>query len=1212
MHIKRLEIIGFKSFPDKCTIDFPAGISAIVGPNGCGKSNIIDSIKWVMGEQSIKQLRGKSMGDVIFSGTEKRPPLNMAEVSMTLSNDTSANTDDRFAQFTEIMITRRLYRSGESAYLINKQLCRLKDIHHVFLGSGMGARSCAIVQQGNIGAITDATPEERRTFIEEAAGVTRYKIRKNEAISKVTATNQNLLRLDDIIDEIKKQMNSLRRQARKALRYKDFRDGLKKSDMLVSVYYHEHFSGQMDDAQTLLSELKGKNTSHASELKKLDSALEKIKSDRVAREQVISERKSEKANAERQIETGKNELSYLKNEEKRLTEEIGDLETATRNLAFKNEKIDDEIAQESVKIKNLEIRYEETRVDLNAQVMSTSGIREALGERQKKLDAQKKALMALMTQKAKFQSIFQNAAKNKENLRQQLQRVQKEEADIAKRIKTFEQTVAEAEVALAKITDAAESVQRRIDEAKQRLNGQIEILGNQIKLVNTLAGERSSVKSEYLALKKMDDNFEWYKDGVKAVMKQLAGKDSDHPPSPRISGIIGIAADAIEPAPGYEIALEAALGEALQYIMINDQAAGVASIHYLKKSNTGRSGFIPIAAHPAAVQSSPLSEAHPEAAEHMDRALLINHVKIKSGSDRMLSRLLKDIAVADDFDAALKMCAPENGYAKIVTKDGDILTSDGIMVGGSQDKLSGIYMKKLALKTLGSRLAELDSDLEDARKKQVDLETAVKQLEVDIQKLTVQKNDLEKQTRDAEKQHFQASETLKHTRGHYKVICLERDKLVGEKTDIDEEIAAHDAALQEIIEQETGLEQAIQEMSDEINTLNLKLNDLSQAEIELKLTRTRLSAEIENAKKTLSRLKEYQTDGLHQMEQITNDILVKTQKSAQAAKKIVEADKKLATARDSLNTIDQELRNLDTGYQEIVAEIDQTDSTIQSTKTLMEEIQGKIHALELELSGLGIKRENVVNRFLERYSQSFSDCLNEHRETVLSSHFSIEKTEAELAAFRKKIDRIGDVNLGAIEAYDEQKTRYEFLVQQREDLVQAIEDLQSVIKKINRITQKLFMEMFENINTQFKAMFPKLFSGGSAWLELTQPNQPLETGVELMIHPPGKKVSRLSLLSGGEKALSAIAFIFSIFLINPASYCLLDEIDAPLDEANTNRFNELLKIIGEKSQIVMISHNKRSMEFSDMLFGVTMSESGVSKLVSVDIEKLSAKKDLAQ
>ena len=314
----------------------------------------------------------------------------MAEVSMTLSNDTSANTDDGFAQFTEIMITRRLYRSGESAYLINKQPCRLKDIHHVFLGSGMGARSCAIVQQGNIGAITDATPEERRTFIEEAAGVTRYKIRKNEAISKVTATNQNLLRLDDIIDEIKKQMNSLRRQARKALRYKDFRDGLKKSDMLVSVYYHEHFSGQMDDAQTLLSELKGKNTSHASELKKLDSALEKIKSDRVAREQVISERKSEKANAERQIETGKNELSYLKNEEKRLTEEIGDLETATRNLAFKNEKIDDEIAQESVKIKNLEIRYEETRVDLNAQVMSTSGIREPSGNARKSWMPRKK------------------------------------------------------------------------------------------------------------------------------------------------------------------------------------------------------------------------------------------------------------------------------------------------------------------------------------------------------------------------------------------------------------------------------------------------------------------------------------------------------------------------------------------------------------------------------------------------------------------------------------------------------------------------------------------------------------------------------------------------------------------------------------------------------------------------------------------------------
>ncbi len=293
MRLKRLEITGFKSFPDKSVIEFPPGISAIVGPNGCGKSNIIDAIKWVMGEQSIKQLRGKSMGDVIFSGTAKRLQLNMAEVSLILSNDTPSAADHSINQLTEVMVTRRLFRSGESAYLINKQACRLKDIHNVFLGSGMGSKSCAIVQQGNIGAITDATPEERREYIEEAAGVTRYTTRKNEAVLKVKSTNQNLLRLNDIIDEIKKQMNSLRRQARKAQRHNDFRERAKKADILITAYYYEQYSRKIENSQDLLNQLKEKDTLHTSELEKLNAVLEKIKSDRFNKDQNILRKKNE-------------------------------------------------------------------------------------------------------------------------------------------------------------------------------------------------------------------------------------------------------------------------------------------------------------------------------------------------------------------------------------------------------------------------------------------------------------------------------------------------------------------------------------------------------------------------------------------------------------------------------------------------------------------------------------------------------------------------------------------------------------------------------------------------------------------------------------------------------------------------------------------------------------------------------------------------------
>ena len=1051
MRLKRLEIVGFKSFPDKCIIDFPAGISAIVGPNGCGKSNIIDAIKWVMGEQSIKQLRGKSMGDVIFSGTEKRLQLNMAEVSLILSNDTPETVEAELSQLTEIMITRRLFRSGESAYLINKQPCRLKDIHNVFLGSGMGARSCAIVQQGNIGAITDAAPEERRTYIEEAAGVTRYKTRKNEAISKVNSTNQNLLRLSDIIDEIKKQMNSLRRQARKAMRYKDFRDGLKTSDILVSVYYHELYTSQITSTQNLLSELKEKDVVHASELEKLTAALDKINSDRSFKDRIITQKKSEKSNAERDIDKLKNDLKYLRNEEKRLSAEITGLDAAIIDLESKNQRIKDEIAEETVKRKNLGIEIEEKRIALSEKTSETQEIRSQLLDLQKTLEEQKTQLMRLMAQKAKFQNIFKNAESNKENLRQRIKRIKKDEAEISDKILKLKKTVAEADENLQQINDASESVKRRIAEKKEKLDDQSSQLGNQIKTVNILQNDRNNIKSEYSALKKMDDNYEWYKDGVKAVMTQNnPDKDSSFS---KDNGIIGITADGLEPEPGFEIALEAALGEALQYIVIKDQATGIASINYLKDSNTGRSGFIPISLLNINSTKNTSQEKH-------DLPLLANHVTIKSGYEAIFSELLSGIAVAEDFEDAINICTPENGSHKVVTKKGDIITSNGIMVGGSQDKLSCIYKKKLELKQLSNKLTELDDALESGQQIQKNLETAVKQLETDIQKLTVQKNKFEKEIIDAEKQHFQASESLKHTQSHYDILTLEKEKLLGEKTDIEEEIAAHDAALGEITKNEESAEMEIKSMTQQISSLSEQISTYNQTEMDLKLSLTRLNAVYENTNKTLNRLREFETEGLKQNEQIKNDIIIKTQKSRQVAAEITEVEKVLSKTLENLNSINAELENHDSDYQHIIGEINKTDVTINQTKSILEEVQGKVHQLELELNGFNIKRENVVNRFLDRYSQSFSQSMAENRDTVLSPDFSIEKTEAALASFRKKVDRVGDVNLGAIEAYEEQKTRFEFLEKQRDDLVEAIEDLQSVIKKINRITQKLFMEMF--------------------------------------------------------------------------------------------------------------------------------------------------------
>ncbi len=1194
MRLKCLEIIGFKSFPNKCVIEFPPGVSAIVGPNGCGKSNVIDAIKWVMGEQSIKQLRGKAMGDVIFAGTDKRPPLNMAEVSLTITNDTPVQ-EETVRQLTEIMITRRLYRSGESAYLINKQPGRLKDIHNLFLASGMGSKSCAIVQQGTIGAITEATPEERRAYIEDTAGVTRYKTRKNEALAKLNATNQNLLRLNDLIEEIKKQMNSLRRQANKARQYKAYREQFKQTDILVSVYHHEEHAIQIEKTEKILKDLKEKDSRHVAELERLHTALEKIKAQRLVRDQEISRKKTESVEVQRKIDKLENDIEHIQNEKNRLAEEITGLEEALLGLEEKSQNIKNEIAEESER----QAAFNEKITGITASIEREN---QAFEQRREKLEAlgrdseeSRKNLINLMAQKTRYQDINRYAESNKENIRRRLEQLQGDEAKSARKVSDLTRAVQQATDQLNEIDTRRKETEDRITTTKQALQEKNQALGIQVKALNALLNDRNNAKSRHAALKKMDENYDWYKDGVKAIMKSRAsaaeggaGFDAD--------GIVGVTGDAIEPEPGFEFAVEAVLGEALQYILVRDPETGIASINYLKTSNAGRSGFIPVSLFDAFGQD-PVADA-----EGLD--FLINHVAIKPEYEKPVFDLLNQVAVTDNMETALRVWHQHNGFKKVVTRNGDVISSNGIMIGGSREKLSGIYEKKLELKQLQTTISKIAQAIDTQQELINRLETDVRRLENDLQKKIVEKNEIEHNALDAEKRRFTASESLKHAVSQLELLRLEKEKLAGEKNDVENEISKHDEALAGLSFEIQSVEGTIKNISDAMISVKSEMEAVDQKRMELRLAQTRLNAEIENTSNTLNRLNQFQTDGFKQIEQIQRDIAIKRQKKENTARDVFEYEKNLSTAREFLNRLNLDLKTDETAYQGIVDEISKTDGSISDTRKYIGETQQQIHELEIEISRHHINRENVVNRFLEKYALSFTGVLAAHRDQVRSSDFSIEKMESELSGYRKKIEGVGEVNLGAIEAYDEQKSRHDFLAQQRDDLVEALSDLENLIRKINRVTQTLFMRMFNHINEQLKHLFPRLFQGGEAWLELTEPGKPLDAGVEFMIHLHGKKLSRLSLLSGGEKALAAIAFIFSMFLINPSAYCLLDEIDAALDEASIHRFNELLRIIGEKSQVLMITHNKKSMEFADILFGITMGEKGVSKLVSVDIEKL--------
>lgn len=1200
MKLKKLEIVGFKSFLEKASIQFPPGISAIVGPNGCGKSNVIDALRWVMGEQSVKQLRGKSMDDIIFAGANGKPPLNMAEVTLTMTND-NGNTPEEFRDYAEISVTRRLFRSGESAYLINRQPCRLKDIYNMFMGSGVGSRTFAIIQQGNIGAIVDAGPDERRLFIEEAAGVTRYKFRKNEAVRKVKATEQNLLRINDIISEVNRQMAGLHRQAKKAERYQQYQQRAKAIDTRLLLKRFDDFSQKINEAETLIRELKDADIAHVTELKKIDAAVEEIKLKRFQKDQEISSQKTKKFEYQRNIDRFETDREHLKKEAERLLREKISLEQAQEDLTQKTATICSEVSE----VESQNQRYQQEVTHLKASIEQdregAQGLQTQLNTLNQRAESAKNRLMQLVAEEARYKNIYQTASSNKENLQRRLRRIDEEVAIAAQKTTVIEKQSSEAAEQLEQIRVTIADYENQIKTLKEQLNQEAAELGKQVKTTQTLHLERDKALSELATLKKMAANFEWYRDGVKAVM-QASGKvepGEDKDVGPRIGGIIGLMADILEPAHGYEDAVEAVLGETLQYILVENQGAGSAAINYLQHEGAGRSGFIPVGA------IKPLSEVDTATALPEYEYRLLNHITVQPSFKPIAEALLGHVAVVQDMNEALGLFNRNGRLQTIVTKNGDVVSHQGLLIGGSREQLAGILAKKSELKDLEIRTQNLEQELTEARKRQQELEESVRQLEINLQRAISDKNSATDESIEAEKHLYRLTEDLKNARRHYEITQLEQEQLMGEESDLDEEMSRYNQALSKIAADVQNAQNEAAQTSGQISQVAEQLESHNQKVVDLKLQLTAVQAKLENGINTFNRLKEFQNDSQSRLEQLRIEITQKKEKHHIAIEKAASSEKNLHGLYDNLKHLEDLMSANETEYHTIDATLQESDDKQALIKSQREKTLEKMRLIELDLSEKRVMRDNVIGKVQERYHLSIAAL----RAQVIQQtpvEMTPSEMESELERLRTQMARIGDVNMGAIKEYEELKERFDFLSTQRDDLVKALDDLEKVIRKINRITQERFMTTYEQVNSKLKEVFPKLFEGGSARLELTDPGKPLETGVEYLVTPPGKKLTRMSLLSGGEKALSAIAFIFAIFLIRPTSFCLLDEIDAPLDEANVVRFNNLMQVIGEKSQIIMITHNKKSMEFADMLFGVTMEHKGISKIVSVNLQSKAA------
>lgn len=1184
MKLKQLEICGFKSFPDKTLIPFPEGVSAIVGPNGCGKSNIVDAIQWVTGEQSVKQLRGKSMDDVIFAGSSKRPPVNMAEVSITFANN-NGSVPEQFRNFSEIMVTRRLYRSGERGYFINKQPCRLKDIQHLLMGSGIGSRTYAVIQQGNIGAITEAGPEQRRVFIEEAAGITRYKARKKEALSKIGSTKNNLLRVMDIITEVERNMRSLRRQAKKAERYKQYKTKIEKIDIALAAYKYGEYTARIAETDSLLEQFKDQELSHAAQLNKLDAAIEQIRDERAAASEDARREQTLHFDLKRDVGMMEKDLEHAKAESARIESESKDFESQMAELIEKKNGITQDKDNSQEDKENATKEMAAAQKFLADEEQSMAGVRHRLAESKAALEDGNASLNTLMGNEARYNNIYQTASSNKKDIARRLRRLSEEVVHARTKEEETKKAFAKAEDDFASVKEENESIGQELVYIENALEEKRAELGAQLKNVQTIEMERSKVRSRYAALKRVEGNLEWFQGGVREIMAWSAENNQ--------RGVSGILADAIVPESGYEEAVEAALGDALQYVIVDENQTALDAMGHLADSNKGRAGFLP----------KSWMDTNENQGQATHKNALLNHVEISEGCEHLVQGFLANVLVAEDANSALNL---KNGYnhLTVVTKDGAVMVSPHGLVGGSRDESHpGILAQRQQIRDLEAKIEALEKELVAEKEKLEQLEKDARGLENDLQQMVEARRELGHEEMEAQKEVSRLTEENRLETRHCQIVQAEYDQLTGEEDDAETELARYKNLTDEAAQEVDEAKKAVESATINLTRAELELEAFSEKTYDLRVEISALLGRLDNQNKSLARLKEYEDENQARIEQCKTGMERRKIDAQTTIARVSELEHNVLSSHAKLAEADKAMEKMEAARLEIESELEKSDHMQSQIKSDYESMREKVRELELSQSQRKLKQEAVAERILEKLGRSLDQAIHDEDLPELLTEQAVQEVKSELEDFRQKMERLGDVHLGAINEYETLEERYEFLTRQRDDLLNAIEALQKVIRKINRFTQKRFLETFEAVNKKLELVFPRLFAGGTACLVLSEPDKPLETGVGYVIRPQGKKLTRMSLLSGGEKALSAIAFIFSIFLIKPASFCLMDEIDAPLDDANVSRFNELLKLIGEKSQIVMVTHNKSSMEFADMLFGITMESKGISKVVSVNLEK---------
>ncbi len=1178
MYFKSLELLGFKSFAEKTKLNFEPGVTAIVGPNGCGKSNIADAIRWVLGEQSAKSLRASNMQDVIFNGTDTKEPINFAEVSLIFSNEKRVLPID----YDEVTITRRVFRSGDTEYLLNKTPVRLKDISELLMGTGIGTESYSIIEQGKMDLILSSHPEDRRFIFEEASGITKYKSKKKEALRKLEQTEQNLLRINDIILEVKRQIGSIERQARKAEKYKEDFDKLKDLEMKLAFFDYNNLKTQDKTYAVESEDLKAREREMASELVGITSKISRFRQSLDEINQRISEFKNKYTTMSSSLDMNNHKIEMNGERIRELAESQGALKKEMELIAAKAAEAEESaISLKADFEKTLALKSERLKLLEDKKALIAVFSKE-IEESDEKIKISKLQTVEYLSKETKIKNELIKLGADLQNRRARERRLVVEKETVQKDLESVDAVLTsmmkEFESAQIKVS----GIRSNLDSKKNLKNSVITEFGSIQSEISESENRRAATSSKIELLEDVIKKHEGFYQGVKSLLVKMDEKDSS------FAGILGVVADMIKVEKGYEEAVNSFLGDGAQALVTQKDSDVTSAIEYLKTNSLGRASFVSL----ETLKNIKGSRRGADIPSLTGLEPLKNFVKIDPQYGDILEHLFSNVYLAQSFESAIGDLRRSNSV--IITKSG-LMYNNGTVSGGSvsDGEETLLIGRKNKFESLKAELLSLEEKLSDLREKAARKGDMSRSLDSEISSLEVIfRNEEINVSAIAMKQGSQA-ESAKKLKEEYDVADLELEEVKQVMDELSKKGEGLNAQLNEIESNKAVTENTITESlvlttdrRGKRENLALEIATLVAENQSVDKDQETLKSGVEKEELNIKELKE----SLFNKENTLNDYV---SKEKSLGEEITELKSQNDTISAELKVLSEESQTIENGRSNVVDTLSIDELHLKEKEAAVDSLKNQVRDLDVKLTEVSYKKTNLKERIAQSYKIDIEET---HME--LEDSMDWEALKAQVTELKDKLERMGPVNLVAIDEHKELEERHSFLVHQQEDLVNAKDSLMKAIQKINKTTKELFLETFQKIQVEFKSFFRLLFGGGQAELILMDEQDVLESGIEIIVRPPGKKLQNLMLLSGGEKAMTATALLFAIFKVKPSPFCVLDEIDAPLDESNVDRFSRVLKDFLKISQFIIITHNKRTIELADVMYGITMQERGVSKIVS--------------